>query len=96
MNKKDKTKLFKDCLTKWGSFSQICMCIEEMGELTQALCKSIRYEKSDDFLTNIYEEIADVSIMLEQMIILFDGDISVKKIIEKKLERLKETLKNES
>ena len=40
MNKEDKAKLFKECITKWHSYAQIDMCIEEMAELTQVLCKS--------------------------------------------------------
>lgn len=93
MNKKDKAKLFKECLTKWRSHAQIDMCIEEMAELTQALCKSKRYKKPNDWLENVYEKIADVLIMLEQMIMIFDGDVFVRKLIEKKLQRLSDIIK---
>lgn len=31
--------------------------------------------------------------MLEQMIVIFDGDISVRKLIDKKMEKLSDTLK---
>lgn len=53
---------------------QINLMIEEMAELTQALCKYKRMQSDNkpratetDILENIIEEIADVEIMLEQI-----------------------------
>ena len=53
---------------------QINILIEEMAELTQALCKYKRMQSDNkpratetDILENIIEEIADVEIMLEQI-----------------------------
>ena len=50
---------------------QINVCIEEMSELTKALCKHNR-GKTD--IENIKEEIADVHIMLMQMLMFFEID----------------------
>ena len=52
----------------WGN--QCRQCIEELAELTQALCKFDRAktgEESIDCLMNIGEEIADVEIMISQL-----------------------------
>ena len=53
---------------------QINILIEEMAELTQALCKYKRMQSKNkpratetDILESIIEEIADVEIMLEQI-----------------------------
>ena len=72
---------------------QINICIEEMSELTKALCKHNR-GKTD--IENIKEEIADVHIMLMQMLMLFEIDEKeFLKIVEYKINRTKERLLNE-
>ena len=57
-------KPLKEAVDLWGD-KQIDVLIEEMAELTQALCKRKRNRA-----TNIPEEIADVYIMLEQVVML--------------------------
>ena len=89
----DKIKLYKKAVTKWGEESQILMAIEEMGELIQALSKYFRqpnksFERRFD---NIEQEIADVSIMIEQLKCIFSEN-TINQMIEKKLERLEARL----
>ena len=91
----NKNNLYGLCVSKWGQAAQIDMCIEEMAELIKALCKAKRHKKPDDWLHSIYEEIADVTIMLEQMIIIFDGEVIIPQIKAKKLERLQKMLNEE-
>ena len=63
---------------RYGDESQFSMAIEEMSELIQALEKHRRYkynsEKLDEVLDHVAEEIADVHIMLAQLIYIFDND----------------------
>ena len=74
---------------KYGD-KQINICIEEMSELTKELCKNVRGYNN---LDNIYEEMADVFIMLAQMQILFQMDVKVlDNIIYQKAKRAKERL----
>ena len=72
--------------------------IEELGELTQALTKYIRYLISDDTLRKdryeiqdmIYEELADVELCLEKFkkqMCISDDDLQI--IKEAKEERLR-------
>ena len=61
------------------------MAVEEMSELTKELCKRLR---GRDNLEAIAEEIADVQIMLRQLVILFDCKEVVDKYRRYKLERL--------
>lgn len=69
---------------------QINICIEEMSEFTKALCK---YNRGKPDIANIKEEIADVYIMLVQMILLFNIDENeFNKIVDFKINRTKERL----
>lgn len=79
---------FKKAIETWGNESQIELMIEEMSELTQAIQKN---KRGKDNLDNIHEEIADVSLMIEQMNMIFDKS-EINKWKELKIERLKKRL----
>ena len=83
-----KDRLYAKCVEKWGSNAQVDKCIEEMAELTKALLKARRPEYPKDWFTSVREEIADVTITLEQMVILFEGERLVPRWIDEKLLRL--------
>lgn len=72
-------------LEAYGAGPQVMMAIEEMSELTKELCKNGRGQENT---THIAEEIADVEIMLCQMVMLFDCPGQVEKFRRYKLERL--------
>ena len=61
------------------------MAVEEMSELAKELCK---YYRGRNNVEPIAEEIADVQIMLRQLVILFDCKETVDKYRQYKLERL--------
>lgn len=87
----DQARILNQLVSKYKE-KQINICIEEMSELTKALCKHIR-GKTD--IENIKEEIADVHIMLMQMLMLFNIDEKeFLKIVEYKINRTKERLLN--
>lgn len=69
INKTRENEILLSALTKWGAGMQTVMVFEEMAELQKELCKSLR---GKDNLGYIAEEIADVRIMLDQMVILHD------------------------
>ena len=69
----------------FGMKTQTNQLIEEMSELTQALCKRNRGIKS-----NIVEELADVRLVLNQMIYLMDCEEEVQSIEKSKIERTKQ------
>lgn len=86
MDKKQAYKLFLD---GWGYDAQADITIEEMSELTKALCKYKRHgkENSDDQIKqNVKEEIADVLNMAEQLAYYF-GEEEIEKIRQQKIER---------
>lgn len=82
----------------YGEDSQMDMAIEEMSELTKALLKHRRAKNGpeiqdfEQIRNNITEEIADVTIVLEQLKIMFDNEDAVEKIKSEKIQRLKQRL----
>lgn len=77
-------------LSTYGPDAQALMVFEEMAELQKELCKHAR-GKDNQFA--IAEEIADVLIMLDQMMVLHDCESIVAQYKQDKLERLEERLK---
>lgn len=80
------TEIFRSALDKYGADAQTVMVFEEMSELQKELCKHARGKEN---VEQIAEEIADVQIMLEQMIILHNCSDAVKEYRRSKIERLK-------
>lgn len=84
----------------YGKEAQVDMAIEEMSELTKALLKHRRAEHSPEAWDcektrqNILEEMADVIIMLLQLVIIYGGREDIRKDIAYKVERLGKRLKN--
>lgn len=83
--------MLQRALDTYGSSLQITMVFEEMSELQKELCKYLRGRGSFE---HIAEEIADVEIMLEQMMMLFCCADDVRDVRRRKVERLKERLDN--
>ena len=83
-------EVYKKALCWFGTKSQVDMAIEEMSELIQALSKSKR-----GLNHNVAEEIADVMIMLNQMIILFDCKNEVELVMNEKIIRLNNLIAKE-
>jgi NTP pyrophosphatase (non-canonical NTP hydrolase) len=95
INHQVREETFRKSIEKYGSEAQIDMAIEEMSELTKALLKFRRFgwsENSSDYLENIYEEIADVKIMIRQLEMIYDCDFAVGQWIDKKVMRQIERL----
>lgn len=84
----DKEGLYYFALNKWGLYSQIDICIEEMSELMKELLK---YKRGNINIEKICEEIADVEITIGQMKLFFNEN-KVNKYIEEKLIRLEERI----
>lgn len=89
--KKNKTdEILKQAIVKYGKDAQVKMAIEEMSELTQALCKDFRGKGNAE---NIAEEIADVGIMIQQLLIIFNNRNDANRFYELKIKRLKNNLR---
>lgn len=88
MSNDEKRSIFKYAINKWGIVNQVFMVMEECGELLNVLAKARRNRASKD---EIITELADVSIMVEQMAFIYgEKDFLIEK--DRKLQRLKERL----
>lgn len=75
----------------YGSLAQTDMVLEEMSELTKALLKLRRTHDAENYgkaKENVYEEMADVIIMLTQLLMIMGGRNEVQKAIDEKVKRL--------
>lgn len=72
----------------YGKEHQKLIAIEEMSELTKALCKDTRYPDNPSVLENVAEEIADVRIMLDQLEYIYKCSSDVVKYKQMKIRRL--------
>jgi NTP pyrophosphatase (non-canonical NTP hydrolase) len=75
-------------ILKYGCTSQITMAVEEMAELLNALAKERRGRATQQ---DIVTEIADVTIMMWQLEIMY-GEQAVEMEIERKIKRLQERI----
>lgn len=92
-NDDDLELLAIDALKHFGDTAQICQTMEECAELIQALNKSLRHNTDPEKVRhNILEELADVTIMVEQMKQNFDTEVEFDEILEEKMDKLREYL----
>lgn len=69
-----------EIISFYGYEKQKLKAIEEMSELTKAICKNDR--------ENIIEELADVKIMIAQLMLIYNIDVEeVFKVMDSKVER---------
>lgn len=91
-----KPDVLRDAIATYGIAAQVDMAIEEISELTKALCKERRTQlvpgKHAEAHANVIEEIADVAIMLKQLLIMFDKDGEIQKEVDYKIDRLEQRL----
>ena len=79
----------------YGLTAQENQLIEEMAELTQALCKMNRINGIGQpvaghvrkYFDNLIEELADVKVVLDQVILLLNCENKVQKIMMEKIDR---------
>ncbi len=91
---------FREALELWGEEFQMDMMIEEMSELTQALCKLKRAKRKrlrpshvvPELASHVVEEMADVQVMIDQMTILF-GIETFNVVYRQKVKSLEERIR---
>ncbi len=81
-------EIYKRAIQEKGVEHQRRIAIEEMAELTNALMK---FDRGRTTVDDIIEEIADVTIMMQQLAIIY-GKNAVALQIEYKTQRLKRRL----
>lgn len=89
MDERERRDIMLRAIHRYGEAAQIDMAVEEMAELTKALCKVKRATPgatTTAAIANVIEEIADVQIMLDQLRLIFAR--STEEVEEDKLRRL--------
>lgn len=84
----DMKEISSKTIKKWGVVAQLWMVVEECAELTNAISK---FERGRVNELSVIEELADVSIMVDQMSFYF-GKTEFERIREAKLQRLLDRL----
>lgn len=86
--------LATQALEHFGNTAQICQTMEECAELIVALNKSLR--DPENTFKNVLEELADVTIMVEQMKQLYDVDLEFDDILKEKMNKLRNYLEEKT
>ncbi|MGN0621820.1 MAG: hypothetical protein ACI4I9_08125 [Porcipelethomonas sp.] len=82
-----KKHILQKAIDTYGEKAQTDLFFEESGELTKALLKARRYGTDAERIADIVDEIADVTICLEYLKMIFKCDKAVDDRIDFKLER---------
>ncbi len=87
----ERRAVYEAAIAHYGEESQIWMAVEEMSELTKELAKLHR-EKGTT-VEALVDEIADVTIMMEQLRLIFKANEDVQARIGFKVTRLQERIR---
>lgn len=93
MNKIDyaaRNAVYEKAIARNGMLLQSIVAIEELSEAQKEICKLLREEGN---LEHLAEEIADATIMLEQLRIMFNINEPVCRYMDAKVQRLAERVK---
>lgn len=84
----ERRDVYLAAIEKYGSDCQIWKAVEEMAELTKELCKVQNSRQVGATRESIVDEIADVTIMMEQLRLIFNVNDDVQERIDFKVQRL--------
>ena len=93
MNKIDyseRCKTYTKAMLAFGERNQLIVAVEELSECQKEICKILR--GGEDF-RNLAEEIADATIMLEQIQLIFSINDCVCNFMDGKIKRLEDRVK---
>lgn len=96
MNKipyEERQKTYTNALCRYGSNAQLVVALEELSECQKEICKILR---GNGNLEHLAEEVADATIMLEQLQMIFALNDTVCRKMDEKILRLENRLKEDS
>lgn len=88
MNKisyEERAEVYANALSTFGPNMQLIVALEEMSELQKEICKALRGNHNP---LHLAEEVADATIMLEQLRQIFNINEEVCDMMDKKIARL--------
>ena len=86
----ERKKVYLNALITYGDRKQMVKCLEELAECQQAICKILIGGQN---FSHLAEEIADATIVLEQMRLLFNINDAVCTYMDAKVRRLDNNLR---
>ena len=81
--------VYLDALTAYGTRNQLIVAVEELSECQKEICKFLR---GCGDIEHLAEEVADATIMLEQVQVIFDINDATCRHMDAKIERLKKRI----
>jgi hypothetical protein len=88
----ERVEIYKEAAETFGISNQLVVAMEELSEVQKELCKAMRGEAD---IYHIAEEVADATIMLEQVRQIFSINNEVCKIMDAKVSRLYQRVEDE-
>ena len=88
----ERAKVYADALATYGTGLQLIVALEELSELQKEICKALRGKIN---LENLTEEVADATIMLEQVRQIFKINEDVCAVMDSKILRLQQRIEDE-
>ena len=85
INYEERAKVYDEALVAFGMTTQLTVAIEELSECQKEICKVLRGNADASHLA---EEIADATIVLEQVRRIFGINAMVCQAMDQKIERL--------
>lgn len=86
----ERCKTYTNAMLAFGERNQLIVAVEELSECQKEICKILR---GGDGLRNLAEEIADATIMLEQIQLIFSINDCVCNFMDEKIKRLEDRVK---
>ena len=87
----ERRKVYTKALIAYGDRMQMTVAVEELAECQKEICKILR---GGENFPHLAEEIADATIMLEQLRIMFNINELVCDYMDQKIRRLEERLRD--
>lgn len=81
----DRCKTYTNAMLAFGERNQLIVAIEELSECQKEICKILR--GGEDY-RHLAEEVADATIMLEQVRLMFNINDCVCSFMDEKIKRL--------
>ena len=89
----EQIEILRKNIKRHGHTTEMFIAAEEAAELIQAMSKVRRYGYIGEHKDNLIEEIADVSIILQELKMMFDiTDAEIDKMIDFKINRINKRL----
>lgn len=87
--KEERIKVYAAALETFGTDTQLVVALEELSEIQKEVCKALR---GFTHPAQLAEEVADATIMLEQLRYIFSIGPAVDKMVDHKIDRLRQRI----